>query len=204
MSSHPTHYKVFIASPSGLEEERDSFYETVNHYSEDESRPRGVWFEPWGHEKARSEYNDTQETIERQCLLECDYFIMVIHDRIGTLEQVGNEIISRTEREYRLAIECINDRDKPMRDIAIFFKNINVEKCRNKEELIQLEFAKGFRKKLIEKNVGYIPNFESKSEFVRLIRQHIAGWLRQHEGIEGSRPEITVMDIYKEDESVGG
>jgi hypothetical protein len=39
-------YKVFIASPGGLKEEREAFRDEINSYNESEAAPRGVLFDP--------------------------------------------------------------------------------------------------------------------------------------------------------------
>ena len=39
-------YKVFIASPDGLKEEREAFRDEINSYNESEAVPRGVLFDP--------------------------------------------------------------------------------------------------------------------------------------------------------------
>ena len=190
MSSRLTHYRVFIASPSGLEDERDLFYRTVQQYSEDEAQYRNVWFEPWGWEKAPSEFNDPQETIVREGLLNCDYFIMVLWDRAGTLIKKNGNEMSRTESEYRLAIELLESGLKELKGIAVFFKGIDENGKRDKDDAAQLNIAKDLRQRVMDEEVCLVKTFETAKDFERLIRQHLGIWSREHDG-EGE----TIMNI---------
>ncbi|MFK7787405.1 MAG: hypothetical protein AB8B56_19935 [Crocinitomicaceae bacterium] len=50
MSYQLTGYKVFIASPGGLEDERRAFSEEIEKYNRVEAMHRGVIFQPVGWE----------------------------------------------------------------------------------------------------------------------------------------------------------
>ena len=83
MPSELKRYKVFIASPSGLERERKVFYSVVNQYNCDEATHRGVFFEPFGWEKVSPGMGRPQSIINEE-LKECDFFVLIIHNRWGT------------------------------------------------------------------------------------------------------------------------
>jgi hypothetical protein len=50
MAAHFRDYKVFIASPRGLEVERQKFFDTIQEYNHAEALPVNIQFEPIGWE----------------------------------------------------------------------------------------------------------------------------------------------------------
>jgi len=50
MSNQITNYRIFIASPGGLDDERKAFKDTIANYSDSEAIPRGALFSPIGWE----------------------------------------------------------------------------------------------------------------------------------------------------------
>ncbi|GAF74680.1 unnamed protein product, partial [marine sediment metagenome] len=188
-----THYKIFLASPGGLEEERDEYYDIVNEYSQDILRFKNVKFDPCGYEETLAEYINTQEAINTQFLENCDYFILLIWDRIGTLTESGK---SRTELEYMMAVNLLSDTEKPMHDIVVFSKEIEENKLRDEKDRRQLDRAKDFIKRLIEKEKGLIKPFNDLRSFRRLVTQHLTKWVCDHDSKYKEEPErISVMNI---------
>ena len=58
-----TQYSVFIGSPRGLDEERQSFRDTFSRFNEIHGRPDGVRFEPIGWEDTLPGVGRPQELI---------------------------------------------------------------------------------------------------------------------------------------------
>ncbi|WP_369228798.1 DUF4062 domain-containing protein [Candidatus Entotheonella palauensis] len=77
-------YKVFIASPSGLEDERKAFRDTIYDYNEfiDEQGRRAV-FKPVGWEDTLGGAGRPQSVINED-IAACDYFILLLWDRWGS------------------------------------------------------------------------------------------------------------------------
>ena len=83
MSQEIVAYDVFLASPSGLEREREVFRRTLREYSETEGAPRSVAFRPVGWEGVPGGVGRPQSLIN-DTLRNCDYFVLVLWDRWGS------------------------------------------------------------------------------------------------------------------------
>ncbi len=90
-----TGYLVFIASPGGLQNEREAFRKTIVEANED-ALYRGAIFIPVGWEDTFAGVGRPQEIINRD-LRECDYFVLLLADRWGTPTGSGNDYSSGTE-----------------------------------------------------------------------------------------------------------
>ena len=77
-----TQYRVFIASPSGLDEERKCFRRNLEKFTALHAEPVGVTFHPVGWEETVGGVGRPQELINED-LKECDYAVFVLHDRWG-------------------------------------------------------------------------------------------------------------------------
>jgi hypothetical protein len=75
-----TQYRVFIASPSGLDEERKCFRRNLEKFTAMHAEPVGVTFHPVGWEETVGGAGRPQELINED-LKECDYAVFVLHDR---------------------------------------------------------------------------------------------------------------------------
>jgi hypothetical protein len=93
-------YRVFIASPGGLDEERRAFRKTVDEYSKREARPRGVLFEPFGWEDTLPGRGRPQHLINAE-IEQSDYVVFILHDRWGS--PTGSGYSSGFEEEWELA-----------------------------------------------------------------------------------------------------
>ena len=102
MSRSITQYRVFIATPGGLGDERKSFRKTLEDYTASDGEPRGVTFHPVGWEDTLGGIGRPQELINED-LRQCDYAVFVWHDRWGS--PTGNATMVGTEEEWNLAEE---------------------------------------------------------------------------------------------------
>src|SRR5207249_2085136 len=107
-------YKIFIASPGGLDDERQEFRRIINEYNETDAIEDGVLFVPVGWEVARAGLGRPQELIN-EIVRGCDYLVLVLHDRWGTAPSDSGPYSSGTEEEFHIAGECI--RTGTMRDV---------------------------------------------------------------------------------------
>jgi hypothetical protein len=78
-----TDYRVFIASPGGLESERQAFKDILFEQNINEANGRNTHFTPEGWEITISGVGRPQSLINKQ-IEECDYFILLLHDRWGS------------------------------------------------------------------------------------------------------------------------
>src|SRR6266496_5004021 len=166
MPSQVTAYRVFIASPGGLEEERQAFRTVVNDYNESDALDEGVLFVPVGWELARAGMGRPQEVINRM-VRRCDYFILVLHDRWGTAPSASGPYSSGTEEEYHVARECF--RNETMRDIAVLFKEIDSAKLSDPGPQLQkvLDFRAGLEasRDLLYTRFDTLAGFEKQLRF---------------------------------------
>lgn len=109
-------YRVFIASPGGLEAERRAFHATLNAYNESEALHRGALFISTGSENTLGGIGRPQAMIN-ELVRECDYCVLLLCDRWGTRpDKPGcGDYTSGTEEEFHVAMECYQDDDRPMR-----------------------------------------------------------------------------------------
>jgi hypothetical protein len=77
MSLLITAYRVFIASPGGLEKERQTFREVVNRYNEVDAVQRGLLFIPTGWEDTLGGMGRPQAIINED-LRACDYCVLLL------------------------------------------------------------------------------------------------------------------------------
>jgi hypothetical protein len=90
-----TVYRVLIASPGGLEKERQRFRDVLNKYNESEALERGVMFVPLGWEMTPKGVGRPQEMINTD-VKRCDYFVLVLCDRWGSSPAQGGSYSSGT------------------------------------------------------------------------------------------------------------
>src|SRR4030081_3071987 len=123
MPSQLTAYRVFIASPGGLEAERQKFRDAIQDYNNIDAIERGALFIPVGWEATLGGVGRPQKLINED-VRNCDYFVMLLWDRGGTPPQLGNRgpYTSGSEEEFHIAWESFERRR--MRDLIIFFKSI--------------------------------------------------------------------------------
>lgn len=124
-----TAYRIFIASPGGLREEREAFRATVYDYNETDAIQRGVLFIPTGWEDTLAGAGRPQGIIN-QDLKNCDYFVLVVWDRWGSPPGVTGAGVytSGTDEEFHVAERCLNDTNEPMLQMVILFKAVPPER----------------------------------------------------------------------------
>lgn len=184
MSKQLTSYRVFIASPSGLEEERQVFRDTLNEYNEEAVR-RGVHFRPVGWEETLGGVGRPQSIINKD-IVSCDYFFTLLWNRWGSSPEAPGEegFSSGVEEEYNLALECVDNADLPMLQVVVFFKAPTDEQIADPgPELAKvLEFKRGLEQ---SKQVLYRV-YDTTYEFKTFLRRHLADWVYDHEDSHSS------------------
>ncbi len=169
-----TQYRVFIASPGGLQEERERFRGLLEKYTKLNAEPRGVTFVPIGWEDTIGGAGRPQALINED-LSQCDYAVFVLHDRWGS--PTGSGYSSGTEEEWKLA-ERLYEETK-IRNIALFFKTAGSSQLPDPDQLKKvLQF-----KAEIEAGKKYLfKAFGTVDAFCDGLEAHLAKWLRDHEG----------------------
>jgi hypothetical protein len=159
-------YQVFVSST--YEDLREERQEVMQALLELDCIPAGMELFP--------ATDDDQWTLIKRVIDECDYYIVIIGGRYGS---IGPKGISYTEQEYRYATET----GKPV--IAFLHKNpdqISVGKSESKPEAIPMlkEFRDLARKKVCKywETPAELGSVVSRS-IIRLISTHpMPGWIR--------------------------
>ena len=184
MSRDLKSYRIFIASPGGLETQRKAFRDVVEEYNRSCARKRGVVFEPIGWEITLAGMGRPQELIEED-VRSCDYFLMVLHDRWGQPTEAGDDpqYKSGTHEEYCVALECYGDDNRPMRQLVLLFKASDPSKLADPGP--QLQQVLEFKKQVEEERTLLYHTFDELKLFENYIRRQLDQWLLDHEGGRG-------------------
>lgn len=179
-----TQYKVFIASPSGLEEERKAFRDALREYNEMDAERRKVTFKPVGWEVMLGKMVRPQSLINEE-IRQCDYFVLLLCDRWGSRPDAPGKdgYSSACEEEFELAVKYAKDEKEFMREIIVFFKGVDPKMLADPGD--QLKKVMDFKKKLENGKKHFLMTFDKQDEFNKVINQYLASWVHSHEqGLE--------------------
>lgn len=173
-------YRVFIASPGGLDDERIAFSDTIEEHNKSDGLARNIQFIPVGWEETLGGRRRPQSFINDE-VCKCDYFVMVLYDRWGTPpgQNGDKKYSSGTEEEYHVAIECFKDINFPMRQIIIFFKYVDERRLSDPGEQLQKVLA--FRKKLESEKTHLFHVYDTVKDFEKWLRKYLMQWVRDYE-----------------------
>lgn len=174
-----TGYRVFIASPGGLQEERNAFREALVAFNEDHAVPKGAIFLPIGWENAPGGLGRPQDKIN-PLLMACDYCVVLFHNRWGMPPAADSCYGSGTEEEFYTAVECKRDEGKDMSAVVLLFKAVDENQLGDPGP--QLAKVLDFKNKLEEERTILFENFDDVRSFERKLVRHLGTWLREHEG----------------------
>ncbi|MFO0835932.1 MAG: tetratricopeptide repeat protein [Phycisphaerales bacterium] len=188
MPTQLTAYRVFIASPSGLDDVRDAFRKIIQEYNEDEANSRGVSFIPVGWELTTPGKGRPQERINAD-IRECDFFVLVLHVRWGspTSAPTASGFSSGCEEEWAVANGVFGEKPRSMLEVVAFFRAAPTPQMADPGE--QLRRVLEFRKKLEVEKTHHYQSFDVVSEFERYLRRLLGRWLFDHEK-GGGAPKV--------------
>ncbi|MGA9582283.1 MAG: DUF4062 domain-containing protein [Allosphingosinicella sp.] len=182
MSTTLEAYRIFIASPGGLKDIRECFRSTTEKYNETDANRRGVTFIPVGWEATLGGIGRPQAIINDD-LAECDYCVLVLHDRWGTPASDEPNALTGTEEEFQLAMKLIEDPNSPMQRIVVFF--VAVDPGKMSDPGPQLQKVLDFRKQIEAERKLLYQQVEGERDFADELRKHLAQWVRDHEARKG-------------------
>src|SRR3984893_14357017 len=168
-----TQYSVFIASPSGLDKERQRFRDVVLRFNEVYGNPRSVRFEPVGWEDTLPDVGRPQDLINKD-LRNCDYAVFVLHDRWGT--PTGASYTSGIDEEWALATKLYNE--NTIRNICLFFKDVDVSKIRDPGP--QLKALLDFKQTIESERKHFFAKYAAVGDFAEILERRLAKWLEDH------------------------
>jgi hypothetical protein len=166
-----TQYRVFIGSPSGLDEERKCFQNKLEKYTSLNAERRGVLFHPVGWEDTLGGVGRPQALINED-LKQCDYAIFVLHDHWGSPS--GGGYTSGTEEEWALAEELY--KANKIRNIVLFFNTVDPRQMRDPGN--QLEAVLSFKKRIEEGKQYLFKQYKTTDDFAETIEEGSSRWLR--------------------------
>ena len=109
MPSNVVKYRIFIASPSGLDNIRHAFHKTLDEYNRLEAIPRDVMFEAVGWEATLPGVGRPQELINAD-IRSCDRAVFIFRDRWGSTTGKGSKYSSGCDEEWALCNELLSIR----------------------------------------------------------------------------------------------
>ena len=146
MPSNVVKYRIFIASPGGLDDIRRMFYETLQAYNRDEAIPRNLLFDPIGWAATSPGVGRPQELINRD-IRTCDRAVFIFRDRWGSRTGKENKYTSGCDEEWELCNQLVAGGE--MKSLQLYF--LPVPSSQLKDPGAQLKKVLAFRKR-IEKN----------------------------------------------------
>lgn len=172
-------YQIFIASHEGFAKEGEAFTEVVHAYNNAATESQQVVFDIAGRKDSITGKPKTQTLINEE-IKACVFFIMMLDDNSDAdIESTDMDASSSVEAEYNLAMQCLQDKNYPMRQIIIYFKAGLSDQSRNQSKRSKKEIA---LKKQVqnERNLVY-SQFSTLDEFKILVRKHLSSWIMDDE-----------------------
>lgn len=183
--------RVFIGSPSGLDNERQAAREVVHEVNLSNSEYWGCQFKLVGWEDTIPGYQRPQDKINED-LDKCDYFLGVLWNWWGSKPSTDeSDYTSGFHEEFCRAKQHIDS--GRMKDLAIYFKSVEVPKGMEPGEHIKKVLD--FRQNCIDEKLVFFKDFDSLESFRDHVRNKLVeiGWreteIRQSEGREKSQSE---------------
>jgi hypothetical protein len=153
MAYKATIFKVMIASPGDVEEERNVIREAIHEWNSIHSTVRKIALLPvgWDTDSTPEMGDRPQAIINYQLLKECDLLVAVFWTRIGTA----------TSKAVSGTVEEIEEHVKAGKPAMIYFSNAPVEP----DSIDPTQYAALKEFKQLCKEKGLIENYQSKADF---------------------------------------
>jgi hypothetical protein len=154
--------KVFIASPSGVEDERQITEEEINNIDRICRSTLGLRIEclRWEDMAPRTplpEEGQIEDVIIRELVQKCNVFILILYRRYGTVEDGQSK--SNTEREIDVALERLNRKGSNL-VLLTYFRDIP----NNDDQGDQEKQVRELRKHLKEKKI-FFQDYKEPQDF---------------------------------------
>ena len=174
MSESHNILRVFVASPSGLDQERKAIREVIDDINRRNSSYWGIQFQAVGWEDTIGGNRRAQEIINRD-LETCDYFFGVLADHWGSPPNPSKNAepgyTSGFQEEYELAQRLFDSGE--MGDILLFFKEVTEERKRDVGP--SLKKVLEFQQKVRDERKPFYSEFSTLETFKRKIADVLSG-----------------------------
>jgi|WetSurMetagenome_2_1015567.scaffolds.fasta_scaffold47493_1 tetratricopeptide (TPR) repeat protein len=169
-------FKIFIASPRNLDNERILFNEAIEEYNKNEAFERGVLFKAIAWEETLGAQGRPQDIINEE-LRQCDFFILILHDWWGSSpKDKKSKYSSGSEEEFHVAYECLKDNKYPMKQMVLFFKDVDPSQLNDPGP--QLSQVLAFKRERQELGDFMYRTFTSPESFKKNFIPYLGKWLR--------------------------
>ena len=187
-------FKIFIASPSDVVDERQLVNNVIdeennNHFDNQGYRLEAVRWENHGspgiglpHPQGRN----------NRLIDECALFIGILWCRFGSPTGVAD---SGTEEEFDYALAQIGIPDAPLHDIKMYFCDYELRP--SLLDIEQLGKVKTFRKRVLSQNIQDW-TIKFRNEFKEEFRKHLGKWFYEYIGAGGRKRMQPVSKPLKE------
>ncbi|GGF43540.1 protein of unknown function [Mameliella alba] len=165
---------VFIASPGGLDEERQAAYRIVQDINRANAKHWGCQLELVGWEETLPGHGRPQSIINRD-LDRCEYFIGLIYDHWGSPpSSEDTKFSSGFEEEFERARGHVAN--GKMKNMVVYFKEIPPERLRDPGK--SLEKVINFKNKCFTEKTALYKEYTSTSDFENAARGILTeiGW----------------------------
>lgn len=166
---------MFIASPGGLEAERKVVRAEISSFTDSFMHEYGIAFSSERWETVPGGLRRAQAAIN-EILVSCDYMILILGSRWGSVPTKDGKHTSGTEEEFYLAKECIERADSPMRDILVLFKGVPEEQLSDPGE--QLKKVLEFKTLLEDSKEVFYKTFDDVSDLRQEVSIKLREWAR--------------------------
>lgn len=158
---------VFIASPGGLDEERDLVATTVTDFSASTAIEHGIVLVPHRYEQMVGNAGNPQAQINVRAN-ECDIFIGMVHRRWGS--DTGNGYDSGFDEEFRIALQRFQETGSPR--IVLMFKQVDADSLKDQgPELVKVS---AFREEIEREHHAFYKAFTQPLEVSNIVMQVLA------------------------------
>jgi tetratricopeptide (TPR) repeat protein len=182
-----TGYKIFIASPSDLADERDVVRSEIARCNEAEAMQQGTVLIAVGHEDHPGGVGRPQILLN-ETITECDLIVLMFWKRWGSPPHPPDGTYSSgTEQEYHVAMDCLRDPAQPMDGMLVMFKGVPDEEMAEPDE--QLQRVLDFQRQI--QGEQYYRPFSNDDELRYKVRRWLTWWLSRR----GRPPEETSESV---------
>ena len=164
--------QIFIASPGGLDAERQRVRETVDEYNRSLSSKTGVAFITRGWEEIPGGLGRPQALIN-QIIDDCDFTVVLLADRWGSAPGL-DAFSSGTEEELMHSLALRATPDVHMRDVLVLFKSIPDAQLADPGS--ELSKVLAFKKRLEKSKEIFYGTFDSLDALQQRLEKALGGW----------------------------
>ena len=185
-------FRVFLASPGDLSEERTMFPKIVEEVND--MRRLDQRLEPVGWEDALPGQGRPQAIINED-VKQCDVFVMLLWKRWGSPPQKGSgRFTSGTEEEFTIA-QSRTRRGNKGPYILLYFRSVPADMIADPGT--QLKKVIKFRSRIEREKSFLFQAYDKPDEWARLLRQHLSQWLDRRLVLPGfsAGPEVPVVKM---------